>query len=589
AEESDWIPSLEELNLAHYFPEGSDSSIISESYAYDAFQQLMREDSNWMSSIYAYSDCTPAELASRLGLSTEQVMGGYNPDDSSHDKNDASTWTIHSFKTIRVSATDGDGHAITPKSNVLDILSMANTYTYFQGADQYDLFLSYAQALWELSHSYSVSISDVYYCPGCVGDQAEENERAELEAELAQEEQEWCEYEEEESLSDNSESVSSIVTAGSSGTKGSESGFEYEAESQSAIIQAGSSSQDTESATEEASSEDISTADRSVEDDSADTSADFISHATTKETIAAFPSDNESLPTVREKETVREAEIVRETEDVREAEPVRTASQANADSSRSGTNKASHSNASYCPGHVDLIVHLKITGLDEETNNLFSLDTIGNDPSDIGNEEGQWPGWTDEMKTAARNLAAQDWYEKYGLSVSIISPGKPLTETEIASYMALLPDDISDTRRELIRFALNSIGKVPYYWGGKPAHPGYEGNNFGIPVSPDVDGRILKGLDCSGWINWVYWSVTGERLPYESTAGLAFTGRKISREELRPGDIIIRTGSNAHVIMFLGWETNGNVLCINETSGSDNNVVISSREANWPYYRCLVD
>ena len=74
--------------------------------------------------------------------------------------------------------------------------------------------------------------------------------------------------------------------------------------------------------------------------------------------------------------------------------------------------------------------------------------------------------------------------------------------------MADLPADLSDTRRELIRYALSSVGKIPYHWGGKASRPDYNGNNFGTLVPADTEGRILKGLDCSGWINWVYWSVT---------------------------------------------------------------------------------
>lgn len=160
----------------------------------------------------------------------------------------------------------------------------------------------------------------------------------------------------------------------------------------------------------------------------------------------------------------------------------------------------------------------------------------------------------------------------------------PLTPSEIDSYMADLPSDLSVTRRELIRYALSSVGKIPYHWGGKASRPDYNGNNFGTLVPADTEGRILKGLDCSGWINWVYWSVTGSRLPYESTSGLALCGTKIGRNELQPGDIVIRTGEDAHVIMFLGWTEDGRIRCIHESSAGVNNVTVSVRDANWPYY-----
>ncbi len=239
-----------------------------------------------------------------------------------------------------------------------------------------------------------------------------------------------------------------------------------------------------------------------------------------------------------------------------------------------------------CPGHIDLIVNVKVAGL-KEKHGLFQIDNIGNDSQNIG-EDG-WPGWNNYTMASARLLSSQDWFEKYGLSLSVISMMSPLTEAEIDSYMNQLPAGISQTRKDLIYFALSSVGKVPYYWGGKPAAPNYSGNSFGIMTAPDYKGRILKGLDCSGWINWVYWSVTGQRLPYESTSGLAISGSRIGRSELQPGDIIVRTGSDAHVIMFLGWTADGKIRCIHESSAGVNNVTVAVRDAYWPYYRKLVD
>ena len=146
----------------------------------------------------------------------------------------------------------------------------------------------------------------------------------------------------------------------------------------------------------------------------------------------------------------------------------------------------------------------------------------------------------------------------------------------------------SQERKDIIDFALNSVGKVPYYWGGKPYGAGYERNNFGTVTWPDERGRVLRGLDCSGWINWVYWSVRGYSLPGESTGTLVGCGRKISRSELRSGDIIIRTGADAHVVMFLAWADSGNMIVIHETGGVTNNVIVSEMAADWPYYRTLI-
>ncbi len=255
------------------------------------------------------------------------------------------------------------------------------------------------------------------------------------------------------------------------------------------------------------------------------------------------------------------------------------------DSGTSSGRQRSKSRTTDCPGHVDLYIRVKLLGL-EGKNGLLARDKIGNGSPQ---EDARWDGWTEENIADVRTICEQDWFADYGLSISSISLSTPLSDAKIRDYMEQLPKDLSETRREIVRFALSSVGRVPYYWGGKASHPGYEGNNFGVLVPSDDKGRILKGLDCSGWISWVYWSVTGERLEGSSTSGLILCGEKISRSELKPGDIIVRTGTNAHVVMFLSWSANGQMNVIHESSASVNNVTIKTMDAAWPYYRKLVD
>ncbi len=240
---------------------------------------------------------------------------------------------------------------------------------------------------------------------------------------------------------------------------------------------------------------------------------------------------------------------------------------------------------SYCPGHIDIYVSITMRGIDDKKG-LFKIDPIGNDEANFND---QWQGWTEDKIALAKALCSQDWLENYGLSISSIRVNSPLTEEEIQNYLNSLPSTVSQTRKDIVEFALNSVGKVPYYWGGKPAGPGYENNTFYLLITPDSRGRILKGLDCSGWINWVYWSVTGHSLPGQSTGTLIGCGRKISRGDLQPGDIIIRTGADAHVVMFLCWSQNGNFIGIHETGGITNNVAVKEMTASWPYYRSLLD
>lgn len=577
AAEKEWIPTPGELNLAHFFPEGADQSDVTKSLAGEAFRILMTHDEEWISGIYDFSDVTPSQMASRLGKSQKAVMGRFNPKDSRHDRSNPDSWTINTFKNIRMTARDGDGNSITPYSNVLEIMSMANLYTYFKGVEDYDLFLSYSKELWELSHSYTVSISDVYYCSGCMSEDAERREMEELEAaakaealgltleETTENSTEGTEAAGESSSAADASTASSVIIAGiSASEKASEA-----AESEAAALKAAAATQETVPES---------------------TSRVIVSRRNVKETLSA----EETLGTSPEntevtEETSAASESTEPSESIEGTETGSAAGATPSDASAASGKAAEKSGPAVltdCPGHVDLIINMKIIGLDEE-NNLFTKDTIGGNKD--GFEEGGWQGWNQYTKASARLLSSQDWFEKYGLTVSSISARNPLTESEIEAYMAQLPADLSQTRKDIIRFALSSVGKVPYYWGGKPSAPNYAANSFGVLITPDYKGRVYKGLDCSGWINWVYWSATGRRLPYESTSGLAAIGTKIQRNELQPGDIIVRTGADAHVIMFLGWTADGQILCIHESSASVNNVTVAVRDANWAYYRRLVD
>lgn len=250
----------------------------------------------------------------------------------------------------------------------------------------------------------------------------------------------------------------------------------------------------------------------------------------------------------------------------------------------------------YCPGHVDLYVKVTIYGFEDakglRTVALSADDQDENEATkslDAALARNGWNGWTEEQMGYVQKLISQDWFKTYGLSISTINPKQPLTEEEISKYLSSLPEDISDERKAVIKFALSSVGKIPYYWGGKASAASYEKNGFGRVIEADYKGRVLRGLDCSGWVQWVYWSAIGNRLNgASSTATLIGEGEKIKRSELQPGDIVVRVGADSHVVMFLQWAGNGNMIVIHENSGA-NNVSVSEVTANYPYYRKLID
>lgn len=567
--EPKYQPSPDKLNLAFYYPEGSDTSDIINSYAGQVFQELTILDSEWLADLYELADVKPADMAVRLGKDPSSVRGSYNPKDDDQNPDDPETWILDSWKKINVSFTDGDGKRITGFSNVKDILAMASVYTYYAGMLDHELFSKYARQLWENSHSYTLSISDVYYCSGCldktdeeIAQEEEALESAAISMLSAEEEQ----ISEGGSDSETSAAASSAETAVLESENAAGINTVPSSEAGAAMQQRSLNVATAADAAPASGTEEIpriirrsSSAETSTEDSFGDGSL-----AGSESQAAASSSDAVSLS----------------------AAPLQDGNSPGAAESGSQPSESEASDGTHegCPGHVDLNIRVKILGL-SDSSGLYSADSIGS----AAETEDSWDGWTEENRSFAQSISSQDWFADYGLSVSSLSLSDPLTSEEIQSYMDSLPADLSQTRRDIIYFALNSVGKVPYYWGGKASYPGYEGNNFGALVSSDEQGRVLKGLDCSGWISWVYWSVTGERLAGESTSSLILCGEKISRSELQPGDIVVRTGTSAHVVMFLGWSADGRMNVIHESSASVNNVTIKTMDAAWPYYRKLVD
>lgn len=555
-----YVPEPWLLNLAYQYPENSE-----ESYAAVLMKELIGRDSAWYSSIYDLAGVSPSEMAVQLGKDPASVLGAYNPLSAIHDEADPGTWAVEQFRNVSVSFYDGSGHTTSAVSNAQDILSMASVYSYYSGMDDIGQIRSYMNMLWNASHSYQVSMSAVYYCDGCVdpSQKAEEQNSSELSGE------DRADVNITMGTAAASEPASAEVPAGpgydisvsTDSDAAGETGKEATSGEKVSLLQKLLSDAAESIASEESAEEGENTAEYSPEE-TAGSGESAGSEALSGESATAGPESSE--------ETVSE---LPETAGSQTTPP-----QAPPDSSDAHPEQVKK----ICPGHVDLNITANIISLSGSPG-LISLDA-----SAAGESGSPWAGWTEENISAARQISGENWTETYGIEITAPNTKAPLSAAEIDSYISQLPESTSEERRELIRFALQSVGKIPYYWGGKASSADYGGNGFGTIVAPDHKGRILRGLDCSGWISWVYWSVTGERPASQSTDGLSSEGRAIARQELRPGDIAVITGETPHAVMFMNWTSDGQILCIHE-SGTNNNVTVSTMTADWPYYRNLID
>ena len=434
---------------------------------------------------------------------------------------------IPEFRNISVHFVNSEQQETGSTSNAREIISIINTLHYFGILKDMKTMEDCADKLWNASHKYSVRIGGIYYCDGSCLDEAADGRR---------------DADESGTEAAGAETAGAVV-AGSQ-TAG--------AEAVEATV-AGSETTGAEAVEAVAGAETVGTA-------AAGTEA-VESGAAVGEPVGSMAASAEA-----------------------EAETAAVASFSDASSVGSGDSDTGPADGSQtCPGHVDCTVLAVVKGTAEADSLFQAADTLE------AVKASGWTGWNADTRNMAGALLAQDWSQEYGL-YTVDYPVKGLLNSqEIELYMSLVPEDASRQRKDFVRYALTSVGKIPYYWGGKPSAPGYTGNGFGSLTVPDEDGRLLKGLDCSGWINWVYWSVTGKGLGAQSTGTLLGCGSPVARDELLPGDICIRFNPMAHVVIFLGWTAEGNMLCIQETTGNSNNVEVGTVTSNWESYRRILE
>ena len=434
---------------------------------------------------------------------------------------------IPEFRNISVHFVNSEQQETGSTSNAREIISIINTLHYFGILKDMKTMEDCADKLWNASHKYSVRIGGIYYCDGSCLDEAADGRT---------------------DADESGTEAAGAVIAGSEAAG---------AETVGAVI-AGSQTTGAEAVEAVAGSE--------------------TAGAETVGTAAAGTEAVESGAAVGEPVGSMAASAAAE------AETAAVASFSDASSIVSRASDAGPADSSRtCPGHVDCTVLAVVKGTAEADSLFQAADTLE------AVKASGWTGWNANTRNMAGALLAQDWSQEYGL-YTVDYPVKGLLNSqEIELYMSLVPEDASRQRKDFVRYALTSVGKIPYYWGGKPSAPGYTGNGFGSLTVPDEDGRLLKGLDCSGWINWVYWSVTGKGLGAQSTGTLLGCGSPVARDELLPGDICIRFNPMAHVVIFLGWTAEGNMLCIQETTGNSNNVEVGTVTSNWESYRRILE
>ena len=145
---------------------------------------------------------------------------------------------------------------------------------------------------------------------------------------------------------------------------------------------------------------------------------------------------------------------------------------------------------------------------------------------------------------AIENIYNEDWHDLYQIDVygaaalpeTMNRAGKDSLDVHTPAYK-----DITDMRLAFVKKAYKYVGEISYYYGGKATSTNYSANKFGETVTPDSLGRKIKGLDCSGFVQFVYCQAFGKDLKSVGNSTKTFCSSlglvRTKYSDLKPGDI----------------------------------------------------
>lgn len=188
-------------------------------------------------------------------------------------------------------------------------------------------------------------------------------------------------------------------------------------------------------------------------------------------------------------------------------------------------------------------------------------------------------GFNTSQEEALNQLMQAEYAQLFAELIGTYGGELTLTPEELEAMMERLPEDLSPERLAVVETAYSLIGRVQYFWGGKSYAIGWD-SRWGTPTTVSAAGSSTTGtvrplgLDCSGFVDWVFNNAVGYIIG-QGGGATAQHGQctTITWAEATAGDLVFYPG-NSHVGIYVGLDENNQPLIIHCAS-SQNNVVIT--------------